>query len=139
VAYYLLTGQFVFAAETPLAAALAHVNDQPLPLSARSPFQIPARLEAVILQCLAKDPAGRPASAVDLANRLAETVPQDAWTADAAHAWWDHHPLNEHPESNGGAATEKPRSGPERRRCWPCLDSDAPHHQIARAFLPRRG
>ena len=42
-------------------------------------------------QCLAKDPAERPASAVDLANRLAGTVPQDAWTADAAHAWWDQH------------------------------------------------
>jgi eukaryotic-like serine/threonine-protein kinase len=139
VAYYLLTGQFVFAADTPLAAALAHVNDQPLPLSARSPFQIPARLEAVILQCLAKDPAERPVSAVDLANRLAETVPQDAWTADGAHAWWDRHRLNEHPESIGGAAADKPRSGPERRRCWPRLDSDAAHHQIARALLPRRG
>ena len=65
VAYYLLTGQFVFAADTPIAAALAHVNDQPAPPSARSPFQIPARLEALILQCLAKDPAERPASAVD--------------------------------------------------------------------------
>ena len=139
VAYYLLTGQFVFAADTPIAAALAHVNDQPAPPSARSPFQIPARLEALILQCLAKDPAERPASAVDLANRLAETVPQDAWTADAAHAWWDQHRLREHQGSIGGAAPDKPRSGPERRRCWPRLDSDAPHHQIARAFLPRRG
>jgi serine/threonine protein kinase len=62
VAYYLLTGKFVFAAETPIAAALAHVNDQPVPPSARSPFQIPTRLEALVLQCLAKDPAesGRP-------------------------------------------------------------------------------
>jgi serine/threonine-protein kinase len=123
VAYYLLTGQFVFAADTPLAAALAHVNDQPLPPSARSPFQIPARLEAVILQCLAKDPAERPVSAIDLANRLAETVPQDAWTADAAHAWWDRHRLNEHPESIGGTAADEPRSGP----------------RIARAFFSRRG
>jgi hypothetical protein len=97
VAYYLLTGQLVFAADTPIAAALAHVNDQPAPPSARSPFQIPARLEALVLQCLAKDPAERPASAVDLVNRLAGTVPQDAWSADAAHAWWDQHRLNEHP------------------------------------------
>jgi serine/threonine-protein kinase len=123
VAYYLLTGQFVFAADTPIAAALAHVNDQPAPPSVRSPFQIPARLEALVLQCLAKDPAERPASAVDLANRLAGTVPQDAWTADAAHAWWDQHRLNEHLGSIRG----------------PRLDSDAVHHRIARAFLPRRG
>jgi serine/threonine-protein kinase len=131
VAYYLLTGQFVFAADTPLAAALAHVNDQPLAPSGRSPFQIPARLEAVILQSLAKDPAERPVSAVDLSNRLAETVPQDAWTADAAHAWWDHYRLNGHPESVRGAAADKPGSGPERRRFWPRLDSDAAHHRIA--------
>jgi serine/threonine-protein kinase len=139
VAYYLLTGQFVFAADTPIAAALAHVNDQPAPPSARSPFQIPAGLEALILQCLAKDPAERPASAVDLANRLAGTAPQDAWTADAAHAWWDQHRINERKGSGGGAAQDKPESAGERRRCWPRLDSDAPHHRITRAFLPRRG
>src|SRR4029453_5870555 len=38
VAYYLLTGQFVFVADTPIAAALAHVNDHPAPPSAPSPF-----------------------------------------------------------------------------------------------------
>jgi serine/threonine-protein kinase len=131
VAYYLLTGQFVFAGDTPLAAALAHVNAQPLPPSARSPFQIPAPLEAVILECLAKDPAERPVSAIDLANRLAEAVPQDAWTADAAHAWWDRQRLNEHSGSIGGATAGKPGSGPERRRCWPRLDSHAAHERIA--------
>jgi serine/threonine-protein kinase len=139
VAYYLLTGHLVFAAETLLAAALAHVNDQPAPPSARSPFQIPAHLEALILQCLAKDPAERPASAVDLANRLAGTVPQDAWTADAAHAWWDQHRIDERKGSDGSAAPDEPDSAGDRRRCWPRLDSNAAHHGTARAFLPRRG
>jgi eukaryotic-like serine/threonine-protein kinase len=91
VAYYLLTGQLVFDAESPLAAAVAQVNDQPVPPGARSPFRIPSRLEAVILQCLAKDPAARPPSAAALANQLAETVQEGAWTADAARAWWDRH------------------------------------------------
>jgi serine/threonine-protein kinase len=108
VAYYLVTGQFVFSADTPLAVALAHVNDQPAPPGARSPFQIPSRLEALILQCLAKDPSERPASAVDLANGLAETVPRDAWTADAAHAWWAQHPLNAQAHSLPGAAAANP-------------------------------
>jgi serine/threonine protein kinase len=134
VAYFLLTGQVVFTADSAFAIALAHVNDQPVPPSARSSFTIPGRLEALILQCLAKDPAERPASAVDLANRLAGTVPEDAWTADAAHAWWDQHRLNEHLGSIRGAAGDKPRSGPEGRRRSPRLDSG-----IARAFLPRRG
>jgi serine/threonine-protein kinase len=95
VAYFLLTGQVVFTADSAIAIALAHVNDQPVPPSARSSFTIPGRLEALILQCLAKDPAKRPATAADLANRLAGTVPEDAWTADAAHAWWDQHRINE--------------------------------------------
>ena len=73
---------------------------------------------------------------VDLANRLAGTVREDAWTPDAAHAWWDQHRLNEHQGSIRGAAADKPGSGPEGRRRSPRLDSDA---GMARAFLPRRG
>jgi serine/threonine-protein kinase len=137
VAYYLVTGQFVFAAGTPMALALAHVNDQPPPPGARSPFQIPTGLEALILQCLAKDPPARPASAVDLANRLAETVPREAWNADAAHAWWDQHRLDEHVQSIGGAAADTPESGPERRGSTR-LDSDATHDGIARASVGRQ-
>ncbi|HXW08494.1 MAG TPA: serine/threonine-protein kinase [Vicinamibacterales bacterium] len=130
VAYYLLTGQFVFPAETPIAAALAHVNDAPAPPSGRSSFRIPARLEALILQCLAKDPAERPASAVDLANRLADAVPQeDAWTAESARAWWDQHELDERTASAADAAPIG--RGAERQRCWPRLDPGAPHHRTA--------
>ena len=91
VAYYLLTGTPVFSGETPVATALAHVNEQPVPPSARSEFAIPSALEAVILECLAKDPAGRPHSAIDLEQRLAATVAGDAWTPENAHAWWELH------------------------------------------------
>ena len=87
----------------------------------------------------APDPADRPVSAVVLATRLSETVPQDAWSADAAHAWWDQHRINERKGSGGGAALDKPESAGERRRCWPRLDSDAAIPRIARVFLPRRG
>jgi serine/threonine-protein kinase len=139
VAYFLLTGQVVFTADSVIAIALAHVNDQPVPPSARSSFTIPGPLDALILQCLAKDPAERPASAVDLANRLAATVHEDGWTADVAHAWWDQHRIYERKGSAGGAALDEPESAEGRRRCWPRLDSDAPHHRIARAFLPPRG
>ena len=68
LAYFLLTGQPVFVADTPVATALAHVNDQPIPPSLRSEFEIPSALEALILQCLHKNPADRPASAVELAQ-----------------------------------------------------------------------
>ena len=80
VAYYLLTGQHVFSGETPVATVLAHVQTPPDPPSARAEFPIPPALDRVVLECLAKEPSGRPASASVLDRRLAECVPSDAWT-----------------------------------------------------------
>jgi serine/threonine-protein kinase len=93
VAYYMLTGQPVFAGDTPVATVLAHVQNEPVPPSARSELQIPPALERVILECLAKDPAGRPGTAAELDRRLAATVDADGWTQQKAHAWWELHRL----------------------------------------------
>src|SRR5262245_7274459 len=90
VAYYLVTGQVVFEGQTAVAVALAHVNDAPVPPRERSEFAIPAALDKLILQCLAKDPAARPASTVELSDHLGATIPNEAaWTPDAAHGWWE--------------------------------------------------
>jgi len=91
VAYYLLTGQPVFSADTAVATALAHVTDTPTPPSVRSELMIPSALDALILECLAKDPADRPQSAAELDARLAATVAPDAWTSEDAHVWWELH------------------------------------------------
>ncbi len=101
VAYYLLTGHAVFSADTSVGVALAHVQEKPVPPSARSGLQIPAGLEALILESLAKDPAARPASAVVLEKRLAGTMLQETWTQEDAHTWWDLH----QPVHRSGAAT----------------------------------
>jgi serine/threonine-protein kinase len=126
VAYFLVTGHPVFTAETAIATALAHVNNQPVPPSARSSFRIPELLDTLILQCLAKDPAARPASASDLASRLMASLPMDAWTADAARVWWDQHRINEARR----APLDNRKPAGERRRCLPRLDSDAATHRI---------
>jgi serine/threonine-protein kinase len=120
VAYYLLTGELVFSRETPMAMALAHVSEVPRPPSERSEVAIPPLLDALILQCLAKDPAGRPASAFELASRLAATVPADAWTDDHAHQWWQLH-------WEPPASTPPPDVVEEdaSRRCWPRFERDA--------------
>ena len=91
VAYYLLTGKPVFAGETPLATVLAHVQDAPTPLWLRSTLDVPPDLEALIMECLAKDPAARPQSVDVLRKRLATTVTAHLWTPDTAHAWWERH------------------------------------------------
>jgi serine/threonine-protein kinase len=124
VAYYLLTGRPVFIAANAMATVLAHVNETPVAPSVHSEFEIPPALDALILDCLAKDPAKRPASAEHLAESLAATIPRDGWTPQAAHAWWELHHLSM-TDSEGAAARPAsiaaPADGKAERRCWPRL------------------
>ena len=52
---------------------------------------LPADLEEVILTCLAKRPENRPATAADLAARLARCADAAAWTEADARRWWSQH------------------------------------------------
>jgi hypothetical protein len=91
VAYWLLTGQFVFTAETPMGLLLAHAHTPPTPPSARTELPIPRALDDLVVSCLAKDPANRPQSARELSLRLAEVEGASAWTQDRAREWWATH------------------------------------------------
>jgi serine/threonine-protein kinase len=91
VAYFLLTGEPVFAADTPLAMAVHHVQTMPVPPSSRSEEPIPPALDRLIMDCLAKDPGARPQSAKVLSRRLSEIVSPDPWTEERARAWWEMH------------------------------------------------
>jgi serine/threonine-protein kinase len=71
VAYYLLTGELVFAGETAIQTALLHVQQPPVPPSSRTGNPIPPALERLVLGCLAKRPADRPQSASELNAALA--------------------------------------------------------------------
>jgi eukaryotic-like serine/threonine-protein kinase len=119
VAYFMLTGQLVFSGDSAVATALAHVNEQPPPPSARSEFQIPPELDALIVQCLAKNPSARPATASDLACRLAAAMPPDGWDMDAARAWWELHKVSL-ARVEGAPPSAVPSSS--ARHCWPRLD-----------------
>ena len=88
VAYWLLTGQFVFTAETPMGLLMQHAQASPAPPSARTHQSIPAALDDLVLSCLAKDPAKRPQSAKELSLRLAALEGAGAWTQDRAREWW---------------------------------------------------
>ncbi len=93
VAYWLLTGQFVFTAESSMGFLIQHAQTPPTPPSARTDLPIPAALDDLVLSCLAKDPANRPQSARELSLRLADVEGASAWTQDRAREWWTTHQL----------------------------------------------
>lgn len=90
VGYWLITAQPVFAGSTPMATLLQQVREPPLPPSRRTELEIPPDFEALILACLAKDPAARPQTAEELAERLA-ACDVERWTSDHAKEWWTLH------------------------------------------------
>ena len=94
LAYWFLTGELVFTADTQMGLLLKHVQTPPTPPSARTDRQIPPELEALVLSCLAKDPAQRPQSARELSSRLGQLQGADAWTEDRARDWWLTHAMS---------------------------------------------
>jgi serine/threonine-protein kinase len=109
VAYYLLTGKPVFAGDSPMAVVVHHAHTKPTAPSAVSELPIPAALDRLVLECLAKDPALRPQSARELSRRLADIGDLEPWTEDRARLWWDSH----QPTRDSAAVTEQPaRSAP---------------------------
>jgi len=64
VAYECLAGKRPFTGESQVAIAMAQINDTPPPL----PDDVPAPVQRLVLACLAKDPAERPATAAKLAQ-----------------------------------------------------------------------
>jgi serine/threonine-protein kinase len=89
VAYWLLTGRQVFTAETPMGLLIHHAHTPPIPPSRRTTVPIPPALEAIVMSCLAKDPADRPQSARELSNRLAAIDIEQQWTEERAREWWE--------------------------------------------------
>jgi plasmid stabilization system protein ParE len=117
VAYWLLTGQYVFTARTPVGLLLQHAQTPPPPPSTRTDLPIPRALDDLVLSCLAKDPTDRPQSARELSLRLADVEGAGAWTQDRARDWWTSHDL-----SGAGPATEN-------RAALPASDAVNASHQ----------
>ena len=87
VAYWLLTGQYVFTADTPMGILMHHARTPPPPPSTRTNRPIPQPLERLVLDCLAKSPEGRPQSAAELDQRLGE-LGLEPWSEEEAKEWW---------------------------------------------------
>ena len=91
VAFWLLTGRPPFEGVDAMAVLLQHSSATPPPPSEISERPIPKDLDALVVECLAKDPAQRPAGAEALAARLDALSVAGWWTQQQARAWWGLH------------------------------------------------
>jgi eukaryotic-like serine/threonine-protein kinase len=89
VAYFLLAGGELFDGKSIVEVCSQHLHQEPAPLSTRG-VSVPADLEAIVLACLAKDPALRPQSAFELRRRLV-ACGVEGWDAEQARDWWERH------------------------------------------------
>ncbi len=87
VLYWLATGHAPFEHPSPVRLLIDHAQTPPTPPSQWNPA-VPADLERVILDLLAKDPAARPQTAQALKARLAACEDAGTWSDVDAQAWW---------------------------------------------------
>lgn len=120
VLYEMLTGTVPFRGDSPIAVALKHLEEDPVPPSRLVP-SIPPWLERVVLKALAKDPAQRYRSAEEMAQDLAWRVVTPAVPAAEEDDWGTEHA--EPPDARAGREEETrrvpvvgPRSAPSPAR-----------------------
>ena len=73
ILYWMLTGRPPFLDDAPGMLVSRHINDTPRPLLELEPT-IPAGVATLVERCLAKDPADRPASALEVAAEFSEVL-----------------------------------------------------------------
>jgi serine/threonine-protein kinase len=86
VTYFLLTGQPPFVRSTAMQTLAAHIYEVPAAFDRQA--NVPADLEAVVLQCLEKDPTRRFPGAEGLELALASCRCAGDWTREQAAVWW---------------------------------------------------
>jgi len=74
--YELLAGSPPFTAESPQRVFAAHLTEKPKPIAGVRP-DVPRALAAIIMRCLEKDPASRPASAAEVLTSLESVSTSD--------------------------------------------------------------
>ncbi|XAS76879.1 protein kinase [Dermatophilaceae bacterium Sec6.4] len=107
VTYEMLCGFRPFVADSPVALAMAHVNELPPPM----PDFVPPPVRAVVLAALEKDPNLRPDSAAEFGRALRQAID------DSARMGFD--PYREpprHPSAAGGRRVPPPAATPTPTR-----------------------
>jgi serine/threonine-protein kinase len=91
VGYFALTGTHVFGGKTTVEVCASHIHETPELPSRRIGRALPEDLESVLIDCLGKRPATRPATADELCRRLEACSSFGRWTREKASAWWREH------------------------------------------------
>jgi len=113
VAYELLTGLRPFAGGNFAAQARQHLEEEPVPPSAKAQGDLPAAVDPVLLRGLSKDPDERWASGVEMASELesaldgTSTKPTTPLAPTAATQAMPHRP--QRPQPRPGAPPARPR------------------------------
>jgi serine/threonine protein kinase len=88
VGYFLVTGVVLFDHLTLGEVLMHQVKDLPVRPSERLGRPVSPDLEELLMRCLAKNPASRPASARELDDALARCRSAADWTRELADEWW---------------------------------------------------
>jgi serine/threonine-protein kinase len=71
LAYEMASGAVPFDGPTPMAIVKRHLHEAPAPIQARAPYaDVPPEVDAIVLRCLAKDPAQRYGTMTELVADL---------------------------------------------------------------------
>lgn len=134
ILFVLLTGHLVFDDHDVVDLLRAHVERAPSPPSVHVP-SLPPALDALVLACLAKRPAERPASARELARRLGDVLstlgperaePRPAPSGSSEHAGARAHDVTLPMASPASRGPRPPHDLRERREPSPASPRPAP-------------
>jgi len=88
LAYFLLTGEYVFNAETVLEIYEQQLTQSPVPPGRRTANPVSAETERTILRCLEKDAQLRPRTVGELRALLLASPQRADWGQEQRTAWW---------------------------------------------------
>jgi hypothetical protein len=89
LAYYLVTGHYVFEDVSIAEVLRRHQEDTPQPPRLRTANPLTPEFETCLLRCLEKDPAQRPQSVAELRYLLANCPRAHEWNMEQRTAWWE--------------------------------------------------
>jgi len=109
VGYWLLTGKRVFEAQTRADMLVMHAHQKPLLPSKRIDRALHVGLEALVMQCLEKNPNKRPQTAHELSEALTSLSFDRPWTDERAELWWKQNQPGEQRSASALDAEERAR------------------------------